>query len=195
MLGRSLFEESLRLAQIEAAGNSRAELLIGWEQKSLNEKIGLYKVVKSLGLDPNWDDMVEGPTVYRRVLAEYQKRYHIKRARAFLQTKTAALKFGRAHDVGAYSLAHELVHGSDAAFLFNRRMVEAGAVSINVRTTDPKVGFAVANFCVRSLLQSARATAVIFGKNAAAIDALFNESTELEERFDREDKSSRAARR
>jgi hypothetical protein len=51
ILGRSLFVEALRLAEIEAAGDQRAALILGWENTSIEEKKGLFKEAPKLGLE------------------------------------------------------------------------------------------------------------------------------------------------
>jgi Family of unknown function (DUF5677) len=184
MLGRALFEEALRLTEIAESGDARAALLLWWEYKSLKEKIGLHEVAKALGLDSPWGDIRAATKSYRELLAKYRHAQGIKKLRPFRDVKIAAMRYGRAHDYWAYSLSHEMVHGSDAYFLFGPRNLSPILVNLSDRTRNPAVIFAVANFSVRSILQAAKAVATVFGpQNTSKIDTLFETSTELEERF------------
>jgi hypothetical protein len=94
------------------------------------------------------------------------------------------MRYGRAHDYWAYSLSQEMVHGSDAYVLFGPRNSSPILVNLSDRTREPVVIFAVSNFSVRSILQAAKAVATVFGsQDTSNINALFETSTELEERF------------
>ncbi len=120
ILGRALFEDALKLTEVADSRDSRAALLLWWENNSLNEKIDLQKVAKALGLDPPWGD-IKAANAYRELLAEYRHKWGIKKVRPFRDVKTAAVRYGRAHDYWAYCLAHEMVHGTDAFFTFSPR--------------------------------------------------------------------------
>jgi hypothetical protein len=183
ILGRALFEDAMKLTEIAECGEKRAALLLSWENDSLNEKIGLREVAVALGLPPPWGDIKEA-NLYRKQLANYLRAHGIKKLRRFRDVKTASARYGRAHDYWAYCLAHEMVHGSDAFFTFRPRNSSPVLVALRDRTHNPAVIFAVANFSVRSILQAAKAVATVFGpQNTSKIEALFETSTELEERF------------
>jgi hypothetical protein len=93
ILGRGLFEEALRLAEVANSGDKRAALLIGWEAKSLNEKIGLHNTAIAMGLDPLWGhDLGPASKLIRKVLAAYQHAHDIKKTRAFQDVKTGNAK-------------------------------------------------------------------------------------------------------
>jgi hypothetical protein len=47
-LARSLFEDSLRLKQLQEEPEARIALVLGWVNRSLNEKRGLMQTAKSI---------------------------------------------------------------------------------------------------------------------------------------------------
>jgi hypothetical protein len=113
----------------------------------------------------------------------YGRRHGVGKPKKFLPEREAAIRYGRTHDFWTYALAHEIVHGSDTSFIFNRGKVTADTVAIRDRTFDPKILLGAACFAVKSLLQAARATANVFGWHGAdQLDQLFKEATDLEER-------------
>ena len=118
ILGRSLFVDALRLAEIEAAGAKRAALVLGWANTSIEEKKGLIKDASKLGLEPDPSPILRQLDEEQRKLHAYGRRHGVGKPGKFLSERAAAIKYGRTHDFWTYALAHELVHGSDASFIF-----------------------------------------------------------------------------
>jgi hypothetical protein len=184
ILGRSLFVEALRLAEIEAAGVQRVALVLGWENTSIEEKKGLFKEASKLGLEFDPTPILRQLDEEQRKLHAYRKDHGIGKLRRFLSEREAAIKYGRAHDYWTYALSHEIVHGSDASFIFNRDKVTTGKVSIRDRTPDPNLQLGITCFVVKSVLQAAKATASVFGwQGTDQLDRLYEEVTDLEERL------------
>lgn len=162
-LTRSLFEESLRLQQLAAEPEARNALILGWANKSIDEKRGLLLVAQSLGLDQNIDTDLASLEDERRHLHEYRTRHHVASLRSFRSVRDAAVQFDRKEDYLTYEWTHESVHGSDAAWMFGRRRTARDAAALHAKTTDPMLRAAFAEFAARSLADSALATFTIFG--------------------------------
>jgi hypothetical protein len=143
-LARSLFEESLRLRQLNDEPDHRAALVLGWLNDSLQEKRGLLEVAKSLGLDESIDEVVASIEEEKRKLRRYADRHGVKKLRTFRAVRDLALQYDRRDDFWAYQWSHEAVHGSDAAFMFARRKVADDTAAMHARTGDPEIrsGFA-----------------------------------------------------
>jgi hypothetical protein len=65
------------------------------------------------------------------------------------------------HTYWAYELAHESVHGSDAAWIFARRTV-AGVVGLHAKTNDPGIRAGFAEFAASSVAAAAVAASLMF---------------------------------
>lgn len=162
IIARSLFEDSLRLQQVAADDVDRDALVLGWANDSISERFGLLQVAKSLGLD---DDIsvAEGKlNDQRRVLQAFQLRRGVKKLKRFAAERQASVRFGRADDFWAYSLSHELVHGSDVAWLFARRSQGTDVGGLHAKTSDPGIRAAFAEFAAGSVTAAAKAAAAIF---------------------------------
>jgi hypothetical protein len=189
ILGRSLFEDSLIMAELAYDKLNRRSLLLRWQYDSLNEMENLYRAIGPSGLpEGNWVDMPGKITEHRRTLEHIAKRDGI-RARKFAQLKEASKRYGRQHDYWTYLWAHEMVHGSDAAHVLYRKAdpaVSGQPQSIYVATEidHPHIATSCANWCVRSLLQTAGAACVIFGRDPSEPDEAFQLSNQLEEWLD-----------
>jgi hypothetical protein len=186
ILGRSLFEDSLRMAEIGHDARNRKGLMLEWQLTSLAEMENLDTEAKATGLEANtWHDIPNKVARRRKELGVLAKRGQIIRKR-FLSDKDAATHFGRLHDFWAYRLSHGIVHGSDMAQALYRKVDPAvdglpQNVYVAIDTENPVLATACANWCVRSLLQTAGAAAVVFGKDPREADDAFAASNELEE--------------
>ena len=115
ILGRSLFEDSLRMAEIGHDTRGRKGLMLGWYFASLAETESLHTEAKVLDLEANtWKHM---PASLRSRDGTWKRwRPEIRsQPSASLSVKDAAKHFGRLHDYWTYRLAHEMAHGSDIA--------------------------------------------------------------------------------
>ena len=185
ILGRSLFEDSLRIAEIGDDATNRKGLLLGWYLDSLTELENLHTAAKAIGQEVvPWHDMPGKVLQWRQELDAIAKRDRIKRKR-FLSVKDAAKRFGRVHDYWTYQLAHEMVHGSEIANTFYRKIdPPVGGAAPNVyASTDseaPVLATSCAFWCARSLLQAAGGAAVVFGRDPRDADDAFVCSNDLE---------------
>ena len=180
ILGRSLFVEALRLAEIEEAGDDRTALVLGWANSSIKEKKGLIEEASKLGLEKEKEIMLSHLDDEQKGLQAYARRKGVGKLRKFLHVRDAAARYGREHDYWSYSFGHEVVHGSDTAFLFRRKKVDNDTVAISNRTPDPEIIAGVASFAAKSVVQAARAAANVFGwQDGQQLQQLSKEIDEL----------------
>jgi len=182
-LGRSLFDESLQLQEL--AGRSATErvgLAVGRMKRSIKRNRGLMKTAVDFGVEKvlthadanrrldDWERKVDG----------YAKRHGAEPA-AFEKPSDAARRFGRGEDYWTRELAHQMVHGNDAAMVYRRREAEPGTLLVANRTVDPKLVTGSMCFAGRSLVHSIRAAAVIFSWGGeATLDGLLDRLKALE---------------
>jgi hypothetical protein len=162
-LARSLFEESLRLKQLDEEPKARTAIVLGWVNRSIDEKRGLMEVAKSIGLEDNIDLALASLEEERRKLRDYTARQGVTSLRAFRSVREAAIRYDRKDDYWTYEWSHESVHGSDAAYMYARRKVGQGAAAIYARTGDPELRAGFAEFAARSLTDATLATFAMFG--------------------------------
>jgi hypothetical protein len=186
IFGRSLFEDSLIMAELAYDKANRRARLLRWQYDSLSEMENLYRAIKPSGLpDDSWADMPAEIGAHRKALEDIGKREGIK-AKRVSQPKEAAKRYGRQHDYWTYEWAHEMVHGSDAAHALYRKtdpVVPGQPQNVYVLTEvdNPVLATGCANWCARSLLQSAGSACVIFGRDPLEADEAFQRSNQLEE--------------
>ena len=174
ILGRSLFTESLWLMELSEAEAHRARLVLGWMRHSYEEIKGLFREAQRMGLDQNAGEVIAHYVSQQGKLQDYARRHGIGPFKKFRSQADAAKRFGRHDDYWTYLLSHEMVHGSDAAFVFRRRKINKDAFAVFSETTDPEIVEAVGAFAAKSLLAAAKATIHIFHwQQPAEIDILY----------------------
>jgi Family of unknown function (DUF5677) len=159
IIARSLFEAAMRLMQLAADPADRDVLIIGWVGDSIQQREGLFRTAKSVGLASDIDEHLERFSEERRRLQAYAAGRPWKR---FHTPGEAARRFNRADDFWSYELAHESVHGSDAASLFSTR-ARGNERRMHARVSEPSVLGAFAHFAARAMADAATATYKILG--------------------------------
>lgn len=162
IVARSLFEESLRLQQLAADEPYRDALVLGWANSSISERLGLLSLAKSIGLDDDTSEAEGKLNGERRSLQAYQQRRGVARLRRFASEREAATRLGRQSDYWAYALGHELVHGSDVAWMFARRRLAPDVVGLYSKTDAPGIRAAFAEFAASSATAAAVAACAMF---------------------------------
>jgi len=182
-LARSLFEDSLRLGDLaDATKADRASLLLGWAIASMNEGKGLAHVAVEAGLEPTPDALLAAFDGELAKLQRYAVRNGDIKPRRFRSARDAAHAQGRQESLWTYSLAHEMVHGSDLSFLFSRRRVRPDAVAVHLQRPDFDLEIGVSCFCAESVLHAAIAFARIFtGRNTGPFRDQLRSVAELQE--------------
>lgn len=164
-LARSLFDDALLLEQLNQAKEHRAAMTYGWIRKSISEKEGLFREALRSRLSDDISAELETIVKEREQLELFAKARGVVKPRPFLVGRDAAFGFGRKEDYWSYCLAHELVHGSDAALALGRQKDDRGVFQYALHSDKPWIVATVAGFSARSLLQAATATASMLGWN------------------------------
>ena len=186
IVARSLFEESLRLRQIAEEVQGRDALILRWVNASIEEKKGLLEVGKARGL---YSDIQTGMSFLEeesRKLQQYARQNGVQSFKPFLDVKEAASRYGRKEDYWTYEWAHEIVHGSDAAWMFARRQIGDGSLFFNAKTEDDSLLSSIAHFAAVSFADAASATFKIL---SWALPSRFDEIVrDIERLLDQTDK-------
>lgn len=162
IIGRSLFEDSLRLRQLAEEPENRGALTMGWVIASLEKKKGLIRAAHKAGLEMSPETVLDALQSEQVELQKYCSQ-GIGRPKTFLPPKEAAMRYGRTDDYWTYELSHQMVHGGDAAWLFSRRKVAGDRVGVFAGTHNPAVVVGVARYAAGSLVEAASSTCRIFG--------------------------------
>ena len=162
-LARSLFEDSLHLQQLAAEPEARDALILGWANRSIDQKRGLFQTAKALGLDKDVDEALASLEDQRKSLTGYASRHGVRSFSSFRSVKDAATRYDRKEDVWTYEWAHEFVHGTDAAYVFARRKLIPGSAGMYAKTEHPELRAGFAEFAARSLTDASAAICRIFG--------------------------------
>lgn len=185
ILGRSLFEDSLRMAEIRYSDRERQGLILELQWQGPAEMENLLREMHASQQHANaWQNMPAKIADQRRALEQLAKQFGLERV-SFKSGKDAAYKYGRMHDYWTYRWAHSMAHGSIISHAPYRR--SSGGADVGpwnlVTTTEsdsPELATSCANWCARSLLQVTGAFAVVFGKDYLEADREFERSNELE---------------
>ena len=135
-LGRSMFEDSLRMLELTESTQTRYRLLLGWAVGSLQEARGLSRTAVVAGLEKSEESFFPHIEAERQRIERCAARSGVVKPKRFRSVRDAAAAFGRLEELWTYSLAHEMVHGSELAFLFNRRRPTSNAIVVGLRTPD-----------------------------------------------------------
>jgi hypothetical protein len=165
-LARSLFTDSLRLQELEAAGDGRAALMLGWHDDDLTRLIDLAANAKRLGAAADITDVTQFLSERRRRVESYRSDQGVGTLRAFLTEDEAAEKFKRQGELVSFLVAHQQVRGSTVLFPLRPGRIQLtgdeviGIVNANIQ---PDFIEAVGVFAARSALIASRATANTLG--------------------------------
>ena len=157
-----MFTDSLRLAELAEFPNQRPRLILGWMNHSFHELKGLFHSAAKIGLDKD-------PAPVLAKLSEQQREIHLLRAKLgiarlgkFRPEGDAAKRYGRADDFWTFLLSHEVIHGSDAAFLFRRSPIAEGRMELFAQTADLKMVEAVGAYAALSMMMAVSSVSTIF---------------------------------
>jgi hypothetical protein len=163
-LGRALFDESLQLQELaDAAESQRIGLVVGREENSIDRNRRLMRLAIELGLETEVTNLEAAKRIddRERSLAGYARR-HGATGTAFEKPHAAARRYGRLEDYWSRELAHQMVHGNDAAMIYRRWKISPDTLVLANRTIDPIVVSAAMCFAGRSFILARGAASKIF---------------------------------
>jgi|GEM_PF-4301357 len=115
MLSRSLFEDLMRLRELQVSSINRDVLLITWLEFTLKKDREMFQYAWDVGLDEN--PQQAGSTIKQKLkdLTALRNRRNATQSVRFLDTVKAAKRFGFEEDAWNYLVGHQLVHGAPAS--------------------------------------------------------------------------------
>jgi hypothetical protein len=168
LLGRSLWDESIFLAQFADAREERPAFYLRWRQESLQRALAMFREVHATDQDfdiAEVEDALEhqlGPG-----LAEAQVTFGVSALPDFKTGKQAAEAAGRAEDYHSYLMASSIAEGAFDSVMYRQRDIddsEHGRVlGMHDRTMDPAVVTAAARFLVDSYIACHTSVAMTLG--------------------------------
>jgi Family of unknown function (DUF5677) len=176
-LGRSLFTESLMLAELaEADEPRRVELVIGWSIATIDDLEGVLREALADGDD--FAEQLEGLTSIRAELEGYARRHDVGTQRWRPNEKALAQKHDR-DGYGDFRLAHHFVHGSTFA-VSQRYTKREDVVWIGGQARKGPWALPAVLFAAQSLVYAVRSTCTILGlEEPADLDELLNRIEDL----------------
>ena len=148
----------------------------------MNEGKGLARVAVDAGLEQAPDALLASFDGELAKLMRYSAKHGDIKPRKFRSVRDAAHAHARQESLWTYSLAHEMVHGSDLAFLFNRRQLQPGTVEVHLQHIDFELEIGVACFCSESVLHAAISFARLFtSQNTEPLKNQLQSIAELQE--------------
>ncbi len=163
VLARSLFEEAMRLMELDEDESKRDARIIGWANDSLQRKFDLWSDATACGIE---DDPAPSVTLLQKARARvqlYAVRHGVTRFERFSSVKNAAFKFDRKEDYWVYSFAHQATHGNDGVWVAARRERPEGGVILNAKTEDAHTLSMIADFAIQAMFDSMTAAYSILG--------------------------------
>jgi hypothetical protein len=136
IVGRSLFEDSIKIGALRIAGTQRARLILGWmsESTSHGERM-LREGSRARGTD--LDEVLEAVKVRRRYLASEASRLGIVgKLKTFPDERQTAESLGRLDEYYAYLFASQITHGAETAYIFDPDPVGDATDTLAVSSTQ-----------------------------------------------------------
>jgi hypothetical protein len=123
ILGRPLFEDSVRLQEMSLATTTdRAGMALQWAHNAYVDEINLATQIIQLG-DADWSDIKADRHRRSREVLDYAANQGI-RLKGIGHPEKRAVRLGRKADLWAYRLSHRFVHGSVVALSSRIRRFE-----------------------------------------------------------------------
>lgn len=162
LLGRSLFEDSLRLSHLAASDEGkRVDLTMGWLNESYLRHIGLVRRAKNLGIGWDWEPYLSKLEETRKQALAYCRRRGSGKTAQFPDPKRQAESLGRTGGVWLWEASHQVVHGNEYAHLLRRESI-GDAMAFRLGNNNFTSIASVGTFAAESLLASHKAVCRLF---------------------------------
>ena len=186
-LGRSLFEDSLRLAILAKTDDEVRQIdgLIGWLLDGVRRAIGLYREAKNLGVGYDHEAVIGYFEDERHKMLGYRKRRGSGRKVPALfsehQLKKAALDDGRSDSWWLHEVGDQMVHGNYFAHRMRHVTADDGTALVAIRDSHPRALIDIVAYAVESVVVSHQSICAILDLPAMPeLDELVNDLEELQ---------------
>ena len=159
-LGRSLFEDSLRLAVLAEAEDEveRIDGLIGWLLDGVNRSIGLYREAKNLGVGQEHEAVISYLENERIKMVNYRERrgsgQRVSPMFSEQQLRKVALADGRSGAWWLHEVGDQMVHGNYFAHQMRHSKADDGSARIAIQQVRPKGLVDIVAYTVESVVVS-----------------------------------------
>jgi hypothetical protein len=184
ILGRSIFETSLRLEQLASVEEAERErLVLGSINKSIDDAIGLF-VHEARSLQPGEelsDEGVQELEKRRGQIQRRQQRLGLGELKRFASDKDLAVRFDRKGEYLSFRVAHHTTHGSPLAQHSRTDVTASGVVRVSHRNLDPKWLIGAGTFAAVCALRSMNAVGTIYPFDLSGVAELIDEGETLDD--------------
>jgi hypothetical protein len=164
MLWRSLFTESLRMRELEAAGKSdRIAIQLGHYAFSLERTKRRFQQAKRLGVTDDITNELAHIEKQKRDMEIYRGRLGIEKLKQFSSEENLINKLKLKVDLWTFLNSHGFVHGEDIAQTHRRRKIQPRVFAFFSHTNDPKFLAGVALAAAQSIVDTHEAAGKMFG--------------------------------
>ena len=164
MLWRSLFTDSLRLRELEAAEvKDRLAIQLGHYASSLERSKRRIQQAKRLGVRDDISEELAHIDKQKRDMEIYRKRLGIEKLKQFSSEENLINRLNLKVDVWGFLYSHGFVHGEDIAQIHRRRKLQPRIYAFFSHTPDPEFLAAVAFAAARSIMDTHEAAGKMFG--------------------------------
>lgn len=112
IVGRSLFEQTLRLMELAEAGPKRTVIILSWAREGIDRDLHLVHVAEQVGLAENVDTLMTAIKRRRQEVAQLQQQLGLGKLRNSTQKLPLAKRLGLGDDYWTYEYMHQVVHGN-----------------------------------------------------------------------------------
>lgn len=159
-LGRSLFEDSLRLSILAETRDEVHQIdgLIGWLLDGVKRAIGIYREAKRLGVGTDHEAAIDHLEAEHQKMIGYRERRGSGRKTPALfseqQLERAALESGRSDAWWLHEVADQMVHGNYFAHRMRHVAAGDGTALVAIRHSNPRGLIDIVAFAVESVVVS-----------------------------------------
>jgi hypothetical protein len=159
-LGRSLFEDSLRLAILAKSDDQAHQIdgLIGWLLDGVRRAVGLYREARTLGVGYDHEAVIGYLENERSKMLGYRERRGSGRRVSDLfseqQLKKAALDDGRPDAWWLHEVGDQMVHGNYFAHRMRHTTADDGTALVAIRDSHPRALIDIVAYAVESVVVS-----------------------------------------
>lgn len=170
-LGRSLFEDSLRLATLVQTESERDQVdaLATWLNDGLERAAGLFREAKEIGLGHGHHAAVEALEARSAEVRAFWYRKGTGRRNAKIlkeqNLETVARQSGRSHGWWLHEVADQMVHGNLFSHQLRAEALTRGRLGIALRLAEPGALIDIVAFAAESLVVSHKAMTSLADKD------------------------------
>jgi len=164
MLWRSLFTDSLRIRELEAAEKKdRLAIELGHYASSLERTKHRIQRAKELGITDDITEELVHIEKQKRDVENYRQRLEVGKLSKFSSEENLINKLNLKVDLWTYLYAHGFVHGEDIAQTHRRRKIQPAFYAFFSHTHDPEFLAGTGLAAAQAIIDTHEAAGKMFG--------------------------------